>query len=166
MAQRITPRATKTTSSSRRLPQKSRFKPLWKWYYSKVDHKVATYGDTNNLAVGVLFDANATFVDSASVNNIFMAKPQYLWNTKDRSEIASAKFIWQPWTQNLVGSAPLPTINTPFPIGSAISGYYAQLLFDLRFNSGTYTDKGNDPKTISQHKSFDRGGSMFGFAIS
>jgi hypothetical protein len=32
MAQRITPRATKTTSSSRRLPQKSRFKPLWKWY--------------------------------------------------------------------------------------------------------------------------------------
>jgi len=86
--------------------------------YSKVDHKVATYGDTNNLAVGVLFDANATFVDSASVNNIFMAKPQYLWNTKDRSEIASAKFIWQPWTQNLVGSAPLPTINTPFPIGS------------------------------------------------
>jgi hypothetical protein len=134
--------------------------------YSKVDHKVATYGDTNNLAVGVLFDANATFVDSASVNNIFMAKPQYLGNTKDRSEIASAKFIWQPWTQNLVGSAPLPTINTPFPIGSAISGYYAQLLFDLRFNSGTYTDKGNDPKTISQHKSFDRGGSMFGFAIS
>jgi hypothetical protein len=32
MAQRITPRATKTTSSSRRLPQKSRFNPLWKWY--------------------------------------------------------------------------------------------------------------------------------------
>jgi hypothetical protein len=61
--------------------------------YSKVDHKVATYGDTNNLAVGVLFDANATFVDSASVNNIFMAKPQYLWNTKDRSEIASANLF-------------------------------------------------------------------------
>ena len=34
MAQRITPRATKTTSSSHRLPQKSPdFKPLWRWYY-------------------------------------------------------------------------------------------------------------------------------------
>jgi hypothetical protein len=63
-------------------------------------------------------------------------------------------------------SAPLPTINTPFPIGSAISGYYAQLLFDLRFDSGAYTNRGNDPKTIPQHKAFDRGGSMFGFAIS
>jgi hypothetical protein len=37
MAQRITPRATKTTSSSRRLPQKSRFNPLWKWYNYKSD---------------------------------------------------------------------------------------------------------------------------------
>ncbi len=134
--------------------------------YSKVDGKPATYGDTNNWAVGALFDANITFVDTASVNNVIMAKPQYLWNTKDKSEIASVKFIWQPWTQNLVGSAPYPTINTPFPIGSAIGGYYAQLLFDLRFDSGTYVNKGNNPITIRQHKSFDRGGSMFGFAVS
>jgi hypothetical protein len=134
--------------------------------YSKVNGKTATYGDNNNVAVGALFDANVIFVDTAGVNNVFMAKPQYLWNTKDRSAIASLKVIWQPWTQNLVGSMSSPTINTPFPIGSAISGYYAQLLFDLRFDSGTYTDKGNDPKTIPQHKSFDRGGSMFGFAVS
>jgi hypothetical protein len=134
--------------------------------YSKVNDRPATYGDTNNVAAGALFDANVTFVNSASINNVFMAKPQYLWNTKDRSEIASLKFIWQPWTQNLVGSTPLPTINTPFPIGSAIGGYYAQLLFDVRFDSGTYTEKGNDPTTNSQHKSFDRGGSMFGFAVS
>src|ERR1700692_3006895 len=33
MAQRITPRATKTTTSSRRLPQKSPdSSPLWRWY--------------------------------------------------------------------------------------------------------------------------------------
>jgi hypothetical protein len=134
--------------------------------YSKVDGKAATYGDTNNLAVGALFDANVTFVGTTSVNNVFMAKPQYLWNTKDQSEIASVKFIWQPWTQNLVGSAPLPTINTPFPLGSAIDGYYAQLLFDLRFDSGTYTNKGNNPTTIPLNKSFDRGGSMFGVAFS
>lgn len=95
-----------------------------------------------------------------------LAKPQYLLNTKDQSEIASIKFIWQPWTQNLVGSSPLPTINTPFPLGSAIDGYYAQLLFDVRFDSGTYTNKGDIPTTIPQHRSFNRGGSMFGFAVS
>jgi hypothetical protein len=134
--------------------------------YSKVDGKAATYGDTNNWAIGALFDTNVTFVGTASVNNIFMAKPQYLWNTKDRSEIASLKFIWQPWTQNLVGSAPSPTINTPFPIGSAIDGYYAQLLFDLRLDSGAYTNKGNDPMISPEHNSFVRGGSMFGFAVS
>jgi hypothetical protein len=134
--------------------------------YSKVNGQPPEYGDTNNWAVGALFNANVTLVDTESVNNVVMAKPQYLWNTKDRSEIASLKTIWQPWTQNLAGSAPLPTINTPFPIGSAISGYYAQILFDLRFNSGTYTNKGNDPNTIPQHQSFARGGSKFGFAFS
>ena len=134
--------------------------------YGKVDGRPATYGDTNNWAVGALFNADVTFVDIASVNNVFMAKPQYLWNTKDRSEIFSVKFIWQPWTQYLAGSAPWPTINTPFPLGLAIDGYYAQLLFDLRFNSGIYTDKGNNPTTISQHQSFDRGGSRFGFAFT
>jgi hypothetical protein len=134
--------------------------------YSKVDGKAATYGDTNSLAVGALFNANVTFVGTTSVNNVFIAKPQYLWNTKDQSEIASAKFIWQPWTQNLVGSLPLPTINTPFPLGSALDGYYAQILFDLRFDSGTYTNRGNNPTTIRQHTSFNRGGSMFGFALS
>jgi hypothetical protein len=134
--------------------------------YTKVAGSSPTYGATNNWAAGVLFDANATFVNSESVNNVFMAKPQYLWNNKDQSQIASLKLMWQPWTQNLVGSTPLPTINTPFPLGSAIGGYYAQLLFDLRFDSGTYTDKGNNLKLSAQYKSFDRGGSMFGFAVS
>jgi hypothetical protein len=134
--------------------------------YSKVDGKAATYGDTNNWAVGALFDANVTFVDATSVNNVIMAKPQYLWNTMDRSEIASLKFIWQPWTQNLVGSPASPTINTPFPLGLASGGYYAQILFDLRFDSGIYTNKGTNPATAAQHTSFDRGGSMFGFAVA
>jgi hypothetical protein len=132
--------------------------------YSKVDGKTPTYGDTNNWAVGALFDASVNFVDAVSVNNILMAKPQYLWNTKDRSEIASLKFIWQPWTQSLTPGA--PPINSVFPLGLASAGYHAQLLFDLRFDAGRYTNKGNDPTTIPQHVSFERGGSMFGFAVS
>lgn len=38
--------------------------------FSKVDGEAATYGDTNNLAVGALLDANATFVGTSSVNNV------------------------------------------------------------------------------------------------
>jgi len=133
--------------------------------YSKVDGKPATYGDTNNWAVGALFDASVNFVDAASVNNVFMVKPQYLWNTKDRSEIGSLQLIWQPWTQNLTAGGP-PPINSVFPLGLASAGYHAQILFDLRFDSGLYTNKGNDPTTIPQHTSFDRAGSKFGFAVS
>lgn len=133
--------------------------------YSKVDLKAASYGATNNWAAGALFDANVNFVDNSSVNNVFIAKPQYLWNTYDRSEIASLKFIWQPWTQKLTSSN-VPPINSVFPLGPASEGYHAQLLFDLRLDSGLYTNKGNNPTTISQHTSFDRAGSMFGFAIS
>jgi hypothetical protein len=133
--------------------------------YSKVGGKAATYGDTNNWAVGALFDASANFVGAESVNNVFMAKPQYLWNTKDRSQIASGKLIWQPWTQNLAPGG-LPPINSVFPLGPASAGYHAQLLFDLRFDAGLYANKGDDPTTIARHKSFARGGSIFGFAVS
>lgn len=133
--------------------------------YSKVDGKAATYGDINNWAVGALFDASVNFVNAESVNNVFMAKPQYLWNTKDRSQIASSKLIWQPWTQNLTPGGP-PPINSVFSIGPASAEYHAQLLFDLRFDAGLYTDKGDNPTTIAQHRSFARGGSMFGVAVS
>jgi hypothetical protein len=133
--------------------------------YTKVDRKPANYGDTNNLAVGALFDANITVVgDALSVNNVISLKPQYLWNTSDKSEIASLRFRWQPWTQNVAG--PPVTINTPFPLGLALDGYYAQILFDLRLDSGFYANKGTNPATIASHSSFARGGSMFGFALT
>jgi hypothetical protein len=137
--------------------------------YSKVDGKAATYGDTNNWAAGALFDGISSYSnDYIAVTNVFMAKPQYLWNTKDRSEIASVQFRWQPWTQDVAqktpspGYIPPPIINSVFPLGPD----QAQLLFDLRFNSGTYTNKGNDPMTAVQHISYARGGSNFGFAIA
>lgn len=131
--------------------------------YSKVDGKAATLGDTNNWAVGALFDAYANFAnDGLSVTHVFLIKPQYLWNTTDRSQIASTKFIWQPWTQSVSG----PVLNSAFSIGPGSAGYYGQFLVDLRVDSGVYANKGTNPTTIPQHTSFGRGGSMFGFAVS
>lgn len=76
---------------------------------TKVDGKPSTYADTNNVAIGSLFNTQAVFTALPGVNNVLGVKPQYLWNTKDRSEIASLALIYQPWTNLL---------NTPFNLVS------------------------------------------------
>lgn len=124
---------------------------------SKVDGKPGTYADSNNIAVGALFNTQAVFSGWDGVNNVIMAKPQYLWNTKDRSEIASLNFIYQPWTS---------VLNTPQQIGDFIGASWLTLLFDLRNNTGQYTNVGIDPVAAATHKSFDRSGSRFGFAFA
>ena len=134
---------------------------------TKVDGKAATFAATNNIAVGGLFNAQMALEDMVGVVHVVSAKPQYLWNTKDNSEIASFKFIYQPWTQNPAGPPGLK-INSPFPIGSFVGGkpMWVQLLFDLRSNTGEYTNKGTDPKTIANHISFERAGSRVGVSVA
>lgn len=128
---------------------------------TKVDGKARTFNAANHVAVGTLVNAQMMFYEMAGVNHVFLAKPQYLWNTKDHSEIASLKFIYQPWT---AGAA--PTVNTPFPIRTGVADTWVQLLFDLRYLSGTYADRGNDPATAAKHNSFARGGTRLGIAIT
>jgi len=124
---------------------------------TKVDGKAATLADTNNVAVGTLFNSQAVFNSLPDVNNVFVAKPQYLWNTKDKSEIASLKFIYQPWTR---------VLNTPIQLGRFLEATWLTLIFDLRDDVGEYTKIGIDPKTALMHTSFHRAGSKFGFAVS
>jgi hypothetical protein len=124
---------------------------------TKVDGKTATFADTNSVAVGALFNTQTVFNAMPGVNHVVMAKPQYLWNTKDDSEIASIKLIYQPWTLN---------INTPIQLGSFLDATWLTILFDLRNDGGEFTKKGNDPTTTANHTSFDRTGSKVGFAVS
>jgi hypothetical protein len=124
---------------------------------SKVDGKPGTLADTNNVAVGALLNTQAVFNDWSGINNVISAKPQYLWNTKDKSEIASLKFIYQPWTKS---------INTPIQLGEYFGASWLTLLFDLRNDSGEYTKLAFDPKVAALQKSFDRAGSKFGIAFS
>jgi hypothetical protein len=124
---------------------------------TKIDGKAATFADTNIVAVGTLLNTQMVFNAMPAVNHVVMAKPQYLWNTKDNSEIASLKLIYQPWTLN---------INTPIQLGSFLNASWLTLLFDLRDDVGEYTKKGNDPTTVATHTSFNRAGSKFGFAVS
>lgn len=121
---------------------------------TKVAGKPATLADTNNVAIGALFNAD---VVSAGVDHYFTAKPQYLWNTKDRSEIGSLRGIYQPTSYST-----FVPINAPFHR----YGIWTTLLFDLRTDVGEYTKVGIDPMTALTHTSFVRSGSQFGFAVS
>jgi hypothetical protein len=135
---------------------------------TKTPGKVPTFADSNNVATGALFNARIGLDAVAGWNNYITAKPQYLWNTKDKSEIASMRFIYQPWTQNLVSSALNLKLNTPIPISSFVGGdpTWLQLLFDLRDDVGGYNKKSTDPTVAITQTSYHRAGSKFGIGIS
>jgi hypothetical protein len=127
---------------------------------SKVAGKAAALAQTNAVAVGTLLNVDMTLDQLPGIDHYLVAKPQYLWDTKDKSEIASATFIYQPW-----GDGRRPSINTPFPLETVNDGIWLQLLFDLRNDLGEYTRKGTDPVAALTHTSFDRTGSKFGFSV-
>jgi hypothetical protein len=126
---------------------------------TKTDGKAATYADTNNVAAGALLNTELLF-KGTGLNNVFLIKPQYLWNTKDRSEIASVKFIYEPWTNGLL------RINTPIQVGTFFEASWLQLLFDVRANIGEYAKKSTDPTVAVGQSSFERAGTKFGFSFS
>jgi hypothetical protein len=127
----------------------------------KVDGMNTTFTDTNNVAVGALLNTELTFFDSpVDITHIIQAKPQYLWNTKDKSEIASLKFIYAPWTLGAV------KLNTPKQLGPLLGASWLQLLFDVRSDFGEYTKKSDDPMLAMTQSSFSRAGSKFGFSFS
>lgn len=134
---------------------------------TETDGKPRSLAASNFVAVGALANMQAIFGNAPGLNNVVMVKPQYLWNTKDNSEIASLKFIYAPWTVNQPGMfAGDAKLNTPFQPGSVLGNTWVQLLFDLRYELGVYTDKGTDPKTAITHRSFDRAGSKLGISLA
>lgn len=115
---------------------------------------------SSNVAAGMLF---TTSTSSAEVNHVISAKPQYLLNTKDHSEIGSLRLIYTPYTY-FAGDTPnlnffQPVIYTPIPV-------YASILFDLRLDAGAYADRGNNPVQRLLNRDFIRSGSRAGFAIT
>ncbi|WP_315836056.1 hypothetical protein [Bradyrhizobium prioriisuperbiae] len=92
------------------------------------------------------------------------AKPQFLQNTKDHSQIASLTLLYRPFTAFDVSNGGM-NLNDPRPIPFWLSAY-AEILFDLRADMGYYTDRGNDPVESLVNRSFGRAGSRVGFALT
>jgi len=102
-------------------------------------------------------------MSSAVVNHVISAKPQYLLNTKDHSEIGSLRLSYTPYTF-FAGDTPnlnffQPVIYSPLPL-------YASILFDLRLDAGAYGDRGNNPVQRLLNKDFVRSGTRAGFAFT
>jgi len=128
--------------------------------FTKTAGKAGTLADTNMVAAGALLNIQDIFRDVAGLENVIYAKPQYLWNTKDKSEIASARIVYAPWTDGAL------KLNTDTLLGRLPYGSWLTLLFDVRNDVGEYTKKGIDPVAALTHTSYDRAGSKFGFVLS
>ncbi len=115
----------------------------------------------NNVALGMV--AANSFIDSYNHNilNWFSAKPQYLFNTADRSEIGSVRLIYAPWVDS-----PVAPINT-FSLVPGLPGpIWASLIFDLRNDTGVYAKLADTKAIAATDKNFDRFGSRFGLSLS
>ncbi|MDO8876101.1 MAG: hypothetical protein Q8M24_20820 [Pseudolabrys sp.] len=116
--------------------------------------------DGNYVAGGVMFDWIKT--DSETLSHRISTTPQFLYNTKDRSQIASGRIIYQPYL-SLTDAQGQHVFNVNTATRMLAPNSMLQLLFDLRSDNGYYVRKG-DIEDPAQHTSFFRVGSQFGFA--
>jgi hypothetical protein len=133
---------------------------------TKKNGELATHADADNVAVGMLLKLDTQLDAIPGLVNTFSAQPQYLWNTKDKSEIASFRFIYQPFFVRTGETK----INIPNGLaqyfGGALGASTLTLIFDLRNDVGEYTKRAADPVAALAQDSFNRAGSNFGFALS
>jgi hypothetical protein len=136
--------------------------PYISFYQSITDTfgKPQSTDPASNVAAGMLF--NSSFSNSV-VNNVFGAKPQYLLNTKDHSEIGSLRLSYTPYTYF---PGRVPNLNFFQPISYSPIPLYAQIQFDLRLDAGTYQNRGNDPVQRLLNQDYVRSGSRFGLAFT
>lgn len=126
-----------------------------------VTGKAQSTDPSSFVAGGVMF--TATIPGDLLVQTI-SAKPQFLENTKDHSQIGSLTLLYKPFTGFDVSNGGF-NLNDPRPLPFWPSAY-AEILFDLRADVGQYTDRGNDPVQKLLNQSFSRAGTHFGFSLT
>lgn len=115
----------------------------------------------SNVAFGFVAANSAIDPYNHNINNWFSAKPQYLFNTADRSEIGSLRLIYAPWVD-----LPYAPVNTFSMVPGLPGPVWVSLLFDLRNDSGVYTQRADTAAIAATNKDFDRIGSRFGLALT
>ncbi|MEH2481289.1 hypothetical protein V1282_004646 [Nitrobacteraceae bacterium AZCC 2146] len=127
---------------------------------TKAAGKPSVYSDSNTVAVGTLLNVEGILKGISGLDNVFSAKPQYLWNTKDKSEIASLNFVYTPYVQGPF------RLNTDIRIGHLDNAGWLTPLFDVRDYVGEYTKVGIDAVQALTNQSYHRAGTKLGFAYT
>jgi hypothetical protein len=126
-----------------------------------VTGKPQTTDPNSFVAGGIMF--TATIPGDLLVQTI-AAKPQFLENTKDHSQIGSLTLLYKPFTGFDVSNGGF-NLNDPRPLPFWPSAY-GEILFDLRADIGQYTNRGNDPVQSLLNQSYARAGTHFGFSLT
>lgn len=121
---------------------------------SQVAPKAAVPSPIDNVAGGVLIQS---FFNAGDVSNYFSVKPQFLDNTTTNAELASVRGIYRPETFAVNTFQQLESL--PYPL-------WGEILFNLRGDLGSYTNRGNTPAVVAVNRDFDRAGTQVGFALS
>jgi hypothetical protein len=106
----------------------------------------------------------STAIEKGDFINVISAKPQFLDNTKDGSQIGSLRLMYTPYTDFDVSQGGF-NLNNFRQIDILGFNSYAQIQVDLRADIGQYANIGNDPVQRLLNKNFGRAGSRFGFAF-
>ena len=118
---------------------------------------------TNNVAGGFLATTFFGDPNNEYVQHVITAKPQYLLNTADQSELTSLRLIYAPWTD--IPNIPFNT-NTYHLIPIFPGPVWGSWIFDLRNDTGAYEDRGNTRTIVATNQDFDRFGTRAGLVLT
>jgi hypothetical protein len=124
--------------------------------------KPSSISPLDNVASGVL--VQSVFDDQQSgITNVFAVKPQYLYDTANHAELASVRGIYTPW----IGSPDsILNVNTFRQLTFVPGAPWTQIIFNLRNDLGSYSNRGNTPAVVAANQNFERAGAQIGFSLS
>jgi hypothetical protein len=133
--------------------------PYFSFYQSFTDTlgKPTTLDANDNMAAGILLQS---YFDYAGVSHVFSIKPQFLQNTSSEAEISSVRATYAPWMD-------IPfNINTFRQLDSLPGSPWGEIMFNLRSDSGSYSNRGNTPAIVATNRDFERAGAQIGFTLT
>jgi len=135
------------------------FVPYVSIYQSLTDTalKPRVIDPSDNVAGGILAYG---YFDTGGLSNVVSVKPQYLLNTSNQAELASVRAIYTPLMD-------IPfNINTFEHLNFLPGSPWWEFTFNLRSDSGTYTNRGNTPAVVAVNTDFERAGAQVGAVFS
>jgi len=132
--------------------------PYVSFYQSvtNIQGKASSDDPNNYVAAGILFQH---YVDYEGVTHEFSIKPQYLNDTATEARLFNARAIYTP------------SMNIPFNLNSfrqlnfLPGSPWAEITFNLRSDTGAYSNRGNTPAVASVNQDFERAGTQIGFVL-